>query len=298
MNEFDKYIKENLKKSDFKISDDLKEQIEKTLLDLPEKSDKNHKHKIIYKRAAIAASIVFAFLILFPNISTVYANALEKIPVISSIVKVVTIRNYFYSDSYHEMDIDVPKIESGSSDAANYINKNVEELTKMLVDRFYTDLDEIGEEGHSSVYVDYDVVTDTDTWFTLKIRVHEAAGSSNTYYKYYHIDKTSGKIIKLADLAKNDEFYTITKNEIKRQMRAEMKTDENKIYWVDDPVFGVDFAEIGPDHNFYFNDSGDIVIVFDKYEVAPGFMGTPEFAVNMSVIRDVINPEYRSIINN
>ena len=231
MNKFDKYIKENLKKSDFKISDDVKEKIEKTLLDLPEKSDK--KHKIIYKRAVIAASIVFAFLILFPNISTVYANALEKIPVISSIVKVVTIRNYFYSDSYHEMDIDVPKIESGSSDAANYINKNVEELTKMLVDRFYTDLDEIGEEGHSSVYVDYDVVTDTDTWFTLKIRVHEAAGSSNTYYKYYHIDKRSGKIIKLGDLAKNDEFYTITKNEIKRQMREEMKTDENKIYWVD-----------------------------------------------------------------
>ena len=28
------------------------------------------------------------------------------------------------------------------------------------------------------------------------------------------------------------------------------------------------------------------------------FMGTPEFAVNMSVISDVINPEYQSIINN
>ena len=40
MNEFDKYIKENLKKSDFKISDDLKEQIEKTLLDLPPKNSR------------------------------------------------------------------------------------------------------------------------------------------------------------------------------------------------------------------------------------------------------------------
>ena len=58
------------------------------------------------------------------------------------------------------------------------------------------------------------------------------------------------------------------------------------------------FCRNRTDHNFYFNDIGDIVIVFDKYEVAPGFMGTPEFAVNMSVISDVINPEYQSIINN
>ena len=53
-----------------------------------------------------------------------YAQALEKIPVIGSILRVVTIRNYFYSDDYHQMDIDVPKIEGNESSAADYINKD------------------------------------------------------------------------------------------------------------------------------------------------------------------------------
>ena len=43
----------------------------------------------------------------------------------------------------------------------------------------------------------------------------------------------------------------------------------------------------------YWNDDGDLVIVFNKYDAAPGFMGTPEFTVKKSVLGDSLVPEYR-----
>ena len=230
---------------------------------------------------------------MLPNCSVVYAKALENVPLIGSIVRVVTIRNYFYSDSYHEMDIDVPKIDDGQGDAAAFINKDVDELTKILADRFNEELREIGDEGHSSIYVDYEVVTNTDSWFTLKIRVHEAAGSSNTYYKYYHIDKQSGKIVYLADLFTDSRFHDVLENEIRRQMKERMAEDPDKLYWLDNAEIGQDFVGLDDKHNFYWNGQGDLVIAFDKYEVAPGYMGTPEFAIKRDKIVSILKAAYR-----
>ena len=293
MNEFDKYIKEKLGKENLSVPDSIKERIEQCVSALPAKESKNTKFRMLPKAIAIAACFVFVCLVVLPNCSAVYAQALEKIPVIGSIVKVVTIRNYFYSDDYHQMDIDVPRIEGSEGAAADYINKDVDELTKLLADRFHEDLKEIGNEGHSGIYVDYEVVTNTEKWFTLKIRVHEAAGSSNTYYRFYHIDKVNGRIAELKDLFAADDFVAVLADNLRKQMKEIMAKDSNKIYWVENAAIGQDFVTLDDKHNFYWDKDGNLVIVFDKYEVAPGSMGTPEFVINKGAISDILKPEYR-----
>lgn len=295
MNNFDEFLKRKIKTERDDIPEKVKNKIEETLNALPEEQNKKIKFKPLLKVASFAACFVFLFLIIIPNCSSVYANALEKLPVIGGFVKVVTIRNYFYSDSNHEMNINVPKIEDDNSDAANYINKDVSELSQILVDRFYSDLEEIGDEGHSSVYVEYDVITNTDKWFTLKIRVYEAAGSSNTYYKYYHINKSSEKIVQLSDIVADDDFYTAVENDIKRQMKNQMEADENIIYWLEKSDFGWEFTTLDKNHNFYWNENYDLVISFDKYEVAPGSMGTPQFVVDNSVFKEYLNSEIKRL---
>lgn len=295
MNNFDEFLKRKIKTERDDVPEKVKNKIEETLNALPEEQNKKIKFKPLLRAASFAACFVFLFLIIIPNCSSVYANALEKLPVIGGFVKVVTIRNYFYSDSNHEMNINVPKIEDDNSDAANYINKDVSELSQILVDRFYSDLEEIGDEGHSSVYVEYDVITNTDKWFTLKIRVYEAAGSSNTYYKYYHIDKSSGKIVQLSDIVADDDFYTAVENDIKRQMKNQMEADENIIYWLEKSDFGWEFTTLDKNHNFYWNENYDLVISFDKYEVAPGSMGTPQFVVDNNVFKEYLNSEIKRL---
>ena len=35
--------------------------------------------------------------------------------------------------------------------------------------------------------------------------------------------------------------------------------------------------------NFYINSEGKVVIVFEKYEIAPGYMGTQEFVIDKQI---------------
>lgn len=44
-----------------------------------------------------------------------------------------------------------------------------------------------------------------------------------------------------------------------------------------------EFNLITGDESFYFNENGEIVIVFDEYEVAPGYMGAVEFTIPKDV---------------
>ena len=295
MNDFDKYIKRMASEENTDIPDSVKNKIEETLAALPEKNIHIKKTKILPRIAATAACFIFVIFFLLPNVSVAYAEAFEEIPIIGRLIKVITVRNYFYSDDYHEMDIDVPKVSGEDGDATDYINNDVNKLTDTLVKQFYKDLDSIGDSGHSSIYVDYETVTNTKSWFTLKMRVHEAAGSSNTYYKYYHIDKKSGKIIKLSDLSEDEGFLETLEKEIRQQMRSQMDNDSSKIYWLDDSVIGKDYVAVTPEHNFFWNENGDLVIVFDKYEVAPGAMGTPEFTVDKALISDMLKSEYKNM---
>lgn len=296
MNDFDKYIKSKAAQEQTEIPDSVKNRIEQTLADLPEKKPVIKQIRILPRIAAAAACFIFITLFLLPNVSVAYAQALEQIPVIGDIVQVVTIRNYFYADDKHEMDIDVPQIEGEDSEAVDYINKDVSELTTALVNQFYKDLEITGNNGYGSIHVDYEATMNTDRWFTLKLSVIETAASSNTYFEFYHIDKKQGKIVELGDLFNTDNFSDILVAEIKRQMQEQMANDENISYWINNSEIGEEFATVSADHNFYWNENGDLVIIFDEYEVGPGSMGTPEFVIDRDVIKDILKPEFKDII--
>lgn len=286
MNDFDKYIKAIAEKEKRETPESVKNKIDEQLLNLPENKPKSKTVFYLSRIAATAACFVFLTVFLLPNVSVAYAKAAEEIPVIGKIVRVVTIRNYLYSDDKHEMDIKVPEIENESG-GADKINKEISELAEIILNEFYEDLEAIGDDGHSSVYVDYEVLTNTDKWFTLKISVFRVAGTGNINYEYYHLNKLTGETVTLGDIVSDDRFYETVKQDIKRQMTEKMNENSDLVYWVDSATFG-DVLEITKDHNFYLNENGDIVIPFDKYEVAPGYMGTPEFTVSRDLIKDYL----------
>lgn len=297
MNDFDKYIKSEVAKEQTDIPDSVKNRIEQTLVDLPEKKPVKKQIRILPRIAASAACFVFIILFLLPNVSVTYAQALEQLPVIGDLVRVVTIRNYYYDDNHWKMDINIPQIESEDSKSVDYINKDVSELTTALINRFYEDLEINGNKGYGSLNVDYEVVTNTDSWFTLKLTVCQTAASSNTYFKFYHIDKKQGKIVELGDLFNTDKFSDSLVAEIKKQMQEQMANDENISYWINNSGIGEEFATVSADDNFYWNENGDLVIIFDKYEVGPGSMGTPEFVIDKGVIRDILKSEFKDVIS-
>lgn len=294
MNSFDKKIRDLAKEESREIPESTKQRIESVLDHLPEREKKRKTISPFASMVATAASIVFVFLFLLPNVSVAYASAAEKMPVIGKVIRVLTIRNYSYSEDGYQLDIRVPEVQENANAAEN-INQDTSALTDALVKRFYAELAETDGSGYGSLSLDYETITDTDRWFTLKLAVTEVAASSDSYYKYYHMDKTKDKVIALGDLFNDTSALHVIKLEIERQIKEQIKNDPSKSYFISDGEIGVDFTELDAMHNYYWAENGDLVIPFDKYEIAPGSMGTPEFRISKTLFNELLKPEYQNL---
>lgn len=293
MNPFDKMLFQMAKQEKIPVPEQTSQKIEDILSQLPQR--KVVRFSPLRRIAAVAASLVFVFLFLLPNVSVTYAETLEQVPLLGELVRVVTIRNYVYSDDYHDMSIDVPNIEDATmGSAAEEVNKDVDALTQQLMDQFYADAESIGEDGHTAVYADYEIVTNTDQWFTLKLSVQLASGSGTNYYVFYNVDRSSDQIVTLGQLFTDDSYAEVLRQDILAQMKQRMEEDPSLVYWTEDSNMGQDFIDLQPEHNYYFDDAGNLVIPFDEYEVAPGYMGCPEFTIQRSVFESLLNDAYRS----
>ena len=72
-----------------------------------------------------------------------------------------------------------------------------------------------------------------------------------------------------------------------------MSTDTSLSYWIDDENVNIGFTKIDGEHNYYFSEDGNIVILFDKYEAAPGYMGCPEFEIPETVYAEYLKDDYK-----
>lgn len=269
-------------------------------------NNKNNGNKVLFfvKRVAQVAAVFVVAITIAANSGATVAHAMEKIPVIGAITRVVTFRNYEVKNENVEADIEVPQVEVVTEDetvaeeletAVEQLNKSVEEYTNELIARFEADVAQMGEEGHESVDTSYEVVTDTDTLFSLRLNTTIAMGGAQNISKIYHIDKRTNQVITLKDLFKEDaDFVTAVSENIKTQMRERMSADEGVSYFIDseEGFQDWDFKAVKEDQNFYIDENGKLHIVFDEYEVAPGYMGVVEFEIPTDAIQDIVKEGY------
>lgn len=259
---------------------------------MDQKQDRNVK-SIIF--AAATAALVGIFIIL-PNTSAVAAKAMEQIPIIGPLVKVVTFRDYEYDTNRYRADIEVPELtlegQPNNSEtaenlehSADEINAEIQNITDKLIAEFESNL---GEEGYQDIVVTSEVLATTEDYFTLKLICYQGAGSGYQWNYYYTIDLNTGKRLQLKDLFhEGADYITPISENIKEQMQAQMDRDENVIYWLNDEIEEWNFKAITEETSFYLNERDNIVIGFDEGDVAPMYMGTVEFEIPADILRDI-----------
>lgn len=257
------------------------------------KEDKKGDGLIMFKRVGIVAMLAFGVFVGGINVSSTLANSLSEIPVLGSVVKVFTFRNFEVKEEGFEANIKVPNITGLENQALeDELNKKFIEEGQELYDEFTKEMEEIksqGGEGHIAVETNYEVKTDNDYIFSVIISKLETMASSAVSYKTYTVDKINKSIVTLHSLFKNDAYIQTISDNIKEQMRQRMKDDENITYFIDQKDIPVeDFETIEAEQNFYINEDNKLVIVFDEYEVAPGYMGASEFVIPTDVIEDLL----------
>ena len=165
----------------------------------------------------------------------------------------------------------------------------VGKLFKVVTFRDYQASAALGE-SYNTLEIHHETVTNNEHYFALRFFIYQGAGSGTQSYKIYTIDKLSGKQIELNDLFFEDSDYRIRISEnIREQMRMAMAEDAAKAYWVDKEDHpGLNWQGLTGEEDFYFDEAENLVIVFDEYEVAPGYMGAQEFTVEKDVYEDLL----------
>lgn len=275
-----------------KVPENMIDRIEETVT-RAQKNKKKIRSVRMWKRMGSAAAVL-AILLVLPNTSQTAAAAMQQIPILGDFFKVVTIREYQVEEDRHMADVKVPEVVPDQNTAAegtvseetlqqaketaDDINFDIQKVTDELIEEFKKNMEEY-EDGYQDIYIDSNVLTDNDRWFSLELILYQGAGSGYERHRHYTIDKMTGKRAKLSDFYGENYIDTISE-EVKTQMRSQMAADENVIYWIDyEDVPEWNFQKIAEDQDFYVNADGHVVICFDEYEVAPGYMGCVEFVL-------------------
>ncbi|TDL61481.1 DUF3298 domain-containing protein [Rhodococcus qingshengii] len=270
---------------DIEIPSDLDDVVNKAL-NSPRKKNRT-PIKILVGTGAAAALLMVVL-----NTNPVLAKSLSDVPVIGNVMKVMTFVEFKIEDEKHHANIKVPSISNlKDQDLEKSLNEKYLKENKQLYQEFLQEVESLKKQGdgHIGVESGYVVKTDNEKILSIGRYVVNTVGSSSTTFKYDTIDKKKQVIVTLPILFKNQNYIeTISKN-IKDQMKQQMKEDSTKVYWILDA--GVEnpiepFEKITASHNFYINQDNKLVISFDKYEVAPGYMGVVEFIIPTELLSD------------
>lgn len=238
------------------------------------------------KLTASAAAALFAVCVITLNLSPQAAKAMCGTEVGKNIVRVLTFGRYDFSDHGYEAKIVTPQI-TGLSDKEleERLNQELKDNANAIIEQYQQDVKqlqaEFGEETvHMGIDYGYVVRTDTDQYLSIDIYLVNTVGSSSTVHTFYTVAKETGTLVTLEGMFQGDYITPISryiKEEIQRR-----NEEEGGMYVPEQ------FEAIKPDQNFYLNEDGQLVICFDKYEIAAGAQGSPEFIIPQEILRPIL----------
>lgn len=238
--------------------------------------------------SGVAAAVIVLFAAVNMNSSIAYA--MSEVPIVGKLVKVLLVREYKINEDTYNAEIKVPAVEGlENHELQNNLNEKYLAENEKLYAEFSKQIEELKAAGggHLGVNSGYVVKTDTDRILSVGRYVVNTVGSSSTTFRYDTVDKQNQILITLPSLFKDDSYIGVISENIKAQMRQQMKADAKKAYWFEKGDISP-FEKIKADQSFYISSKHKLVISFDKYEVAPGYMGVVEFEIPNEELSEVL----------
>ncbi|WP_294549361.1 DUF3298 and DUF4163 domain-containing protein [uncultured Pseudoflavonifractor sp.] len=233
--------------------------------------------------AACCASFV-----LLVNASPAFASAVYQVPVLGDLARVVTVTEYSIADGERLIDVRLPAVEdTGHSDLEQRINTEIQTRIDAVLAEAQARAEETKEAFVATggdpdefmpviIDVDYEVKCRNDQYLSFVIFKTETKASAYTEFFCYNIDLETGTDLTLQDMLGPN--YKEIANQVIREEIARRSQDPDNVYF--DGTDGIQgFQSIAADQPFYINEAGNPVVVFEKYEIAPGYMGQQEFEI-------------------
>ena len=257
----------------------------------------------LFRNAAAAAAALILCLTVGVNSSEAFARELGELPVIGALARVLTVRSWHGTDGDYEIDLEVPRIEAetqpdAAPDFTEEINAQIEKIVDSYMEQARAEFAEYKKaffetggtqeewnDRKMDITVDYTVKYQEGELLSLELITAKGWVAASEERHYYNLNLAEERPLTLEDVLGAD-YVRICNESIDAQIREQIRTDEMKSYFGYGPDGELDaemgiegFTTVSPDTKFYLNGEGNAVEVFDEYEIAPGYMGMPEFEI-------------------
>ena len=249
---------------------------------------RERKRRRVVRRSLATLASCCACFVLLVNVSPVFARAVYEMPVLGSLARVVTVTQYATEDKDHLIDVRLPALENtGNTDLEQRINLEIQTRINGVLaeaeDRARQTREAYMATGGAEedfipiiISVDYEIKCQNERCLSFILTKTETIASAYTEIYCYNIDLETGKELTLQDVlgpGYREIANAAVRTEIDRRIR-----EEGAGYF--DGTDGVEgFQSVTDGQLFYINGAGNPVVLFEKYEIAPGYMGTQEFEI-------------------
>lgn len=251
--------------------------------------DKKRARRRAAQRSLASLAALSACFVLLVNASPAFAQAVYEVPVLGRLARVVTVTQYTVEDQGHLIDVRLPAIENtGDTDLEQRVNLEIQSR----IDAVLAEAEERARETKEAyvatggketdfipiiIDVDYDVKCQDGKYLSFVLTKTETIASAYTELYCYNLDLETGRELSLADLLGPD-WKSLANAAVRAGIAERERADPENAYF--DGSEGVPgFESVSDGQRFYINEKGNPVVLFEKYEIAPGYMGVQEFEV-------------------
>lgn len=252
-----------------------------------------HRRNRIWGTCAGAAAALVLIFTAALNTNTAFAEMAAGLPVIGAAARILTFRSYDKDEGDWKISVEIPSVEMIAEDTDGLdaaLNQEIYDLCSRYADEAVERAREYKKafmetggteeewEAHGiKIRVGYEIKAQTEEYLSFAVRGTESWSTAYSETRYYNIDLKDYKMVTLEDVLGQD-YARIADDSILRQME-EMKERDGIAFWSGSEG---GFTGITDETRFYMNENGNPVIVFDKYEIAPGAYGELEFEIGQT----------------
>lgn len=195
-----------------------------------------------------------------------------------------------------EAELKIPQI-------SDMKNKEAQAELNSKFDAIYTLKDSLQKEAEKALidsktagypfrpyqlFSDYKVSYNAKGYLSMTTLVYTYTGGAHggSATTSYNVDINSGEAISLKSMFQEGVNY---KDLINKEIAAQIAQQPENYF---EGEYG--FKTIADEQNFYLKE-GMLVVYFSEYEIAPYATGTPEFNIPISLLKESLKPEYRTI---
>ncbi len=210
------------------------------------------------------------FLLFLLIIAPLFINSVDAC---ENNAKLILLEEKHYETNGNIVTVKFPQIINVDDKIKVYINS-------LILKTIDTYLDEIkgfdknpGTAHKLIVEIDFENYYSDDDIFSFSINSSQILADSHLQKKFFTINPTTGEIYNVEHFLGSD-YQNIILTTVKKQIAENTKNNPNLIYFDEE----VNNLKISIDQPFYINKDNQVV-VFDQFQIAPGYMSLPSFIV-------------------